>query len=351
MKYPPPTSLAMYLRRFYELDFPLLLRQSIGFAAKERLYKNQDFNTPIAQALSTVDPKNLKYVEEAREFRGRIENEKELPVWWHFSIVVRAGDKETLRARRAQVISLLKEIGSFGVPERRNLKAAFMRVSRQETSFHFNPFLPADPLEPVPEDQFEFCMGLLKLIAGPKLATPANEMAMRKGLAEFFNAYRMLLRNQQEQAPVPPLTLLTSILEMEIEHSELASAFELWTVGRRGELVNTGKDTLRSARYCYFDLRDLDGEPELMTAIVYVIFSKVYRDIADERLRPIQKRFVLDEAHRYITDPAFSHWIALLARTGAHWNIMLDLITKSLADLANPDQPCSKALIPNPKQP
>src|SRR5437867_7328709 len=310
MKYPPPTSLAMYLRRFYELDFPLLLRQSIGFAAKERLYRDQDFNTPIAQALSTVDPKNLKYVEEVRDFRSRIENEKELPVWWHFSVVVRAGDKETLRARRAQVISLLKEIGSFGIPERRNLKAAFfsllpghdrfylrrallgtanagdllsayvlyqgdsdpvdylqdrlhgvfaynpfctrerahhraicgptvggksffaikdllshlvvnptiwvvdlsasylelfellredmptetaiMRVSRQETSFHFKPSLLGDPQAEIPEEQFEFCMGLLKLIAGPKLATPANEMAMRKGLAEFFNAYRML---------------------------------------------------------------------------------------------------------------------------------------------------------------
>ena len=69
---------------------------------------------------------------------------------------------------------------------------------------------------------------------------------------------------------------------MELHQPDLASAFELWTVGRRGELFNTGKDTLRSARYCYFDLRDLEGEPELMTAIVYVIFSKVYRDIADE---------------------------------------------------------------------
>src|SRR5204862_8053244 len=80
------------------------------------------------QALSTVDPKNLKYVDEVRDFRGRSENEKELPVWWHFSIVVRAGDKDTLRARRAQVISLLKEIGSFGIPERRNLKAAFFSL-------------------------------------------------------------------------------------------------------------------------------------------------------------------------------------------------------------------------------
>src|SRR5262245_32269030 len=74
MKYPPPTSIAMYLRRFYEFDFPLLLRQAIGFAAPQKLYKQQDFNTPIALALSTVDPKNLKYVEEAKESRTRIEN-------------------------------------------------------------------------------------------------------------------------------------------------------------------------------------------------------------------------------------------------------------------------------------
>jgi type IV secretory pathway VirB4 component len=468
MKYPPPTSLAMYLRRFYELDFPLVLRQSIGFASKQRLFKQQDFNTPIAMALSTMDPKNLKYVEEVKDFRSRIENEKELPVWWHFSILVRAADKETLRIRCAEVISLLKEIGSFGITEKRNLKSAFfslfpghdrfylrksllgtanagdllsayvlyqgdkdpvdylqdrlhgvfaynpftsrerahhraicgptvggksffvikdllshlvvnpmiwvvdlsasyldlfellreempsetaiMRVSRHENNFQFNPFLVKDPDAPVPEEQFEFCMGLLKLMAGPKLTNPANEMAMRKGLAEFFNAYRILLRNQSERVPIPPMTLLSNILEMEIQHPDLASAFALWTVGRRGELFNTGKDTLQSARYCYFDLRDLDGEPELMTAIVYVIFSKVYRDIADENLRPIQKRFVLDEAHRYITDPVFSYWISLLARTGRHWNIMLDLITQSLADLDSPDQPWSKAIITNLKQ-
>ena len=87
-----------------------------------------------------------------------------------------------------------------------------------------------------------------------------------------------------------------------------------------------------------------------MTAIVYVIFSKVYRDIADENLRCVEKRFVLDEAHRYITDPAFSHWISLVARTGRHWNIMLDLITQSLADLDDPSQPWSKAIITNLKQ-
>jgi type IV secretory pathway VirB4 component len=258
---------------------------------------------------------------------------------------VRAGDKETLRTRCAEVISLLKEIGSFGITEKRNLKSGFfsilpghdrfylrksllgtanagdllsayvlyqgdndpvdylqdrlhgvfaynpftsrerahhrticgptvggksffvikdllshlvvnpmiwvvdlsasyldffellreempsetaiMRVSRHESNFQFNPFLLADPAAEVPEEQFEFCMGLLKLMAGPKLTNPANEMAMRKGLAEFFNAYRILLRNQSERVPIPPMTLLASILEMEIQHPDLASAFAL----------------------------------------------------------------------------------------------------------------------------
>ena len=64
-----------------------------------------------------------------------------------------------------------------------------------------------------------------------------------------------------------------------------------------------------------------------MTAIVYVIFSKVYQSTVDE-LRRVEKRFVLDEAHRYLTDEA-SHFDFLIVRTGRHWNIMLDIITQS----------------------
>ncbi|MCI0718327.1 MAG: hypothetical protein L0338_05055 [Acidobacteria bacterium] len=468
IKYPPPTSLALYLRRFYELSFPLVLRQSIGFCNKQRLYKEQDFNTPIALALSTVDPKNLQYVEEIKSFRSRIENEKEFPLWWHFSVLVRAKDKETLHSRQTQVMGLLKDIGSAGILEKRNLRPAFfstlpghdrfylrrsliasgnagdllsayilyrgdsdpvdyledrlhgvfaynpftsrekarhravcgptgggksffvikdilshlivnpmlwvvdlsnsygdlfeflreempsetaiMRVSKSQTSFHFNPFCVEDPSQPANDEQFEFCMGLLKLMVGRQLMTPANEMAMRNGLAEFFNGYRMLLRNQQQQTPIPPLTLLANIMQMEFNNPELASALKLWTVGRRGEMFNSGRDTLKSARYCYFDLRDLDGEPELMTAIVYVIFSKVYQSTVDESFRRVEKRFVLDEAHRYLTDEAFAFWISLIARTGRHWNIMLDIITQSLGDLDRPDQPWSRAIITNLKQ-
>ena len=462
VKYLPPSSVAMYLRRFYELGFPLVMRQAIGFVNKERLFKDQNFNLPIAMALSALDSKNLAYVDEVKAFRDRIENNKEFPVYWHFSILVRANDSDTLRVRRAEVVALLKEIGSYGVAESSNLQAgmlsmwpghdrfylrsslvltanvgdllsayvlypgdsspvdylqdrlqgvfaydpftsrekahhraicgptaggksffaikdlishlivnpmvwvvdlsasyldlfellqeempgetSIMRVSRENSNFAFNPFLIKDPRLPVSEEQFEFCMGFLKLMAGAGLCTPENESAMREGLKLFFHAYGTLLSSQVEQKPFPPLNLLVKIMKVKIRSSALSAAFSLWKEGWRGKLFNTGRDTLQSARYCYFDLRDLEGEPGLTTAVVYVIFSKVYRDIADERLRPVQKRFILDEAHRYIADPAFSFWIELLMRTGRHSNIMMDLITQSINDLQ------SNAILTNLKQ-
>ncbi|MGH9426687.1 MAG: hypothetical protein ACRD2L_10365, partial [Terriglobia bacterium] len=143
IKYPPPTSLALYLRRFYELSFPLVLRQSIGFCNKQRLYKDQDFNTPIALALAAVDHKNLQYVEEIKNFRSRIENEKELPLWWHLSVLVRAKDKETLRSRQTQVMGLLKDIGSFGILEKRNLRPAFFSMLPGHDRFYLRRSLIA----------------------------------------------------------------------------------------------------------------------------------------------------------------------------------------------------------------
>jgi type IV secretory pathway VirB4 component len=464
IKYLPPASVAMYLRRFYELGFPLIMRQAIGFVNKEKLFKKQDFNLPIATALSRVDTTNLAYAEEIMNFRQRVEQNKELPVYWHFSVLVRAKDEETLRNRRAEVSALLKEIGSFGMVENENgnlelgvisiwpghdrfyarhsliltgnaadlfsayvlypgdanpvdylqdrlhgifsyhpftqresahhraicgptaggksffaikdlishlienpmvwiidLSASYldlfellqeempsdtaiMRVSREESSFAFNPFLLDNPREPVSDKQFDFCMGFLKLMAGQQFNDAISQETMEKALKEFFASYRGLLANLRGNHAPAPLTILADMLKNETETRGLAAAFSGWTKGRRGKLFISGRDTIQKARYCYFDLRDLEDEPELTKAIVYVIFSKVYRDITDERVRSVQKRFILDEAHRYIADPAFSFWIEQIIRAGRHWNIMMDLITQSINDLQ------SNAILTNLKQ-
>ena len=57
-------------------------------------------------------------------------------------------------------------------------ETAILQVSRAETSFYFNPFMLADASARVTEEQFEFCVGLLKLMAGRELLTPANELTI-----------------------------------------------------------------------------------------------------------------------------------------------------------------------------
>jgi len=449
----PPTSFPLYLRRFSELGFPLVMRQAIGFADKEKLFKEQNRTVPIARMLSRLDSINRKIVEDIKGFQARIENNKELPVYWYFSVLALAGDKKTLRVRRAEIIGLLNEIGfkcfaeknylptsflsmlpghdrfyqrqqlmltahagdflstyvlhsgdsnpvdcfqdrSLGVftynpficGERTHCRAicgstsdgknffavkdlisclvvnpmvcvvdlsasysdlfellkeempvdtAIMRVSREDSNFAFNPFLLTDPYSGASEEQIEFCMGLLKIMAGSEFHDDESKDVMRKGLEAFFVACGILLRNckKEDVKPIQPLSLLSEIIETKLQHPELASALRRWTAGRRGELFNSGYDTVQRARYCYFDLCGMEGEPELATAIVYMIFSKVYGDIADESLRAVQKRLALDEAHRYITDPVLSDWIQRLTNADRQGNFMMDLITESVADI------------------
>jgi len=223
---------------------------------------------------------------------------------------------------------------------------AIMRVSREASNFAFNPFLLTDPYSDAPEEQIGFCMGLLKIMAGAEFHNDEGKDVMRKGLEAFFVACGILLQNWKNENVnlIQPLSLLSEIIETKMRHPELAAAFRRWTVGRRGELFNSGYDTVQSARYCYFDLRGMEGEPELAAAIVYMIFSKIYKEIANESLRAVQKRLVLDEAHRYIADPVLSDWIQRLTSADRQGDFMIDLITESIADIQ------SDAILANLKQ-
>ena len=86
LKYPPPSSLAMYLRRFYELHFPWCFGNRLG-SPEEKLYKEQDF-IPRSPWRFPPSTEKSEVCRRGKEFRNRIENDKELPLWWHFSILV-----------------------------------------------------------------------------------------------------------------------------------------------------------------------------------------------------------------------------------------------------------------------
>jgi len=470
MKYPPPGTVALYLRRFYELDFPFVLKQTFGFPDKQKLWKRMDFHKNIAYSLVQVDRNCELYVGETADFQKRVESEKELAVHWNLAIYIYAAGEDELKQRVMKVQNLLKEIGSAGIPERNNLKngylalvpgherfylrhslittanvgdllsaytlspgdrdpieyfqdrlqgvfaynpftsrekahhlcitgptgsgksftvnklllsalvtdpiiyvidlkrsfvelfdflreeapesTAVMSVSRQRTDFQFNPFLLQDLDAPVPEAQLNFCLGLLKIMIGGVLEADA-EWTVRQALELFFEKYRVLLRNQAEpgRAKVPPLTLLANTLERKVNRSGLANAVRLWTVGRKGEVFDTGRDTLHLAKYCYFDLADWQSDQALMAALVYSIFAKIYGDVTDEGKQRVPKYLFCDEAHLYLKEsPEMAAWIELLFRTGRHHHLLVGLVTQSIRDLIGDDLPWSKGIVENVRQ-
>ena len=128
LKYPPEVSRAMYLRRFYELPFPLILKQSMALVDKAKIKKSQEFRKNIATALSAADKKCALYVEECSEFQDRVERLKELPLWWTFVIQVEAAGEDELKDRVQQVLTLLKEIGAAGQEDQANLKLGYFAM-------------------------------------------------------------------------------------------------------------------------------------------------------------------------------------------------------------------------------
>jgi len=467
-KYPPQGSVAMYLRRFYELDFPLTLKQTFGFADKSKLWKTMDFYKNIAHSLSAVNKTCALYEEEIMDYQNRVESEKELPVHWNFAVVVYADNEDDLKVRVMRVCNLLKEIGSSGIQEKNNFKNAFfsmlpgherlylrhslittanlgdlfsaycldngdadpveyfqdrlngvfsynpftarenahhlavtgpigsgksfvvnklllsslindpifyvidlsrsftelfgflqeempadtavMSVSKSHTDFKFNPFLINDLDAPVPDHQFNFCLGLLKLMVGEDGVDSEIEWILSQGLDAFFQKYRVFLRNRSDDKPVPPLTLLANTLNRKVNRSAIANAVLLWTVGRKGEIFNSGRDTLRTAKYCYFDIQDMESDENLMVAVIYSIFSKIYADVADESKRSVQKYLFCDEAHRFLMRPDFAFWTDLFFRTGRHFNLCMGIVTQSVKDLIGDDLSWSKGVIENLKQ-
>ena len=469
VKYPPEATVGMFLRRFYELNFPLLIKQSFGFADKSKLWKKMDFDKNIANALAQVDKGCAEFVRQSREYQHRVENEKELPVWWTLTIYVHAASREELRERQQKVLNILKEIGSHGQVEENNFKNGYMSlfpgherlylrkslvatgnvgdlvnayvlnpgdsepveyfqdrlegvfaynpftsrlnahhmcitgptgsgksfsvnkllisnlvnnpyvyvidlsrsfseifeflreecpaetmigtISSRKNDFQFNPFLFDPERGPLPEDrQLQFSLNMLKLMIGREQITPDLEWDLLQCLQEFYRAYGMLLKNTPRNQPLPPLTLLADMLEVEAKKRSVANALRRWTVGRKGEVFNTGRDSLQLARYCYFDIQDMETDEELNSVVIFAIFAKIMGDITRDDQRSVQKILFLDEAHRFLKHEEFSFWTELLFRTGRHYRLMTGVITQSINDLIDDRCTWSKGIVENIKQ-
>jgi type IV secretory pathway VirB4 component len=128
VKYPPPSTCAFYLRRFFDLPKPFIMRQSFGFINFETFEKKMLFNRNIAMSLSSIDKASEKYVAEVSGFQDKVKSDKQIPAYWKYYIYVMGETAEACEKNSFAIIALLKELGSFGLQEVGNLRNAIFSM-------------------------------------------------------------------------------------------------------------------------------------------------------------------------------------------------------------------------------
>lgn len=281
---------------------------------------------------------------------------------WHMAITGPTGGGKSFMVNKMLLSSLVEDPFIYVIDLSRSFSEFFeflneelsddtsiLTVSKDETNFSFNPFILENPDGEISEQQMKFCEGLLKIMIGSNLINEGNRIILTDTLKQFFIQYRSILRNLRGRVPRPPLDVLIPVLEQNSDQREIPDALRYWREGRRGKLFNSGKDTISSAKYVYFDIRDMEGAEEEMSAIIYTIFNKIYSDITKPEFLDKPKFLFLDEAHRYLKNREFSFWIDLLIRMGRHFNLLVGIITQSINDLVT-EEDWSEGIVNNIKQ-
>ncbi len=229
-------------------------------------------------------------------------------------------------------------------------RTVILKYSDDGVDFTFNPFLVGDPGKGVDEFQFKFSENLLYLIVGKQNVQSQHRSLIRRALEKFYFEYCQLLKRVSE--PVQPLTLLHSIFKNMKNGRSIAESLENWLKGERAQILNTGRDNVRFARFCYFDLRDLDNRDDILAVIVFLIIHKLKKVIEDESLLEELKLLCLEESSVYLKRDEFKEVVDFFIRTGRTNNLNVMLISQSIDDFFDIDlagilQPWSNAIVNN----
>jgi type IV secretory pathway VirB4 component len=214
-------------------------------------------------------------------------------------------------------------------------ETAVFQYGDEAVDFRFNPFWLPDP-DKVEEGQVKYTENLLSLMIGKDLINGVGRSLIRQALDTFYFEYASLIKNGH--ADDPPLSLLYSIFNQKRNCRDIALALKNWTTGERGQILNSGHDRLRFSRFCYFDLRDLEGRGDVLKVIAYLLFHKVKQVIEDDRLLAVSKLLVLEEAAVYLKLEEFRDITGYFIRTGRTNNLILMAVCQSINDLLEFDK-------------
>ncbi len=115
----------------------------------------------------------------------------------------------------------------------------------------------------------------------------------------------------------------------------LSTALEAWTgEGLRGWVFDNADDTLTLADWQVLDLAGAAGKPELARALLYYLLHRLGRAITAPEELQRWKLLVVDEAWRFLADPAIGSYLVEGLKTWRKSNAGVILATQSPGDAA-----------------
>ena len=256
---------------------------------------------------------------------------------------------EFLKTESPELVSVQRYAGGDFQFNPLPLVWALQEKARQEADGTYHAVMSDGSYLPCPvEAAREFFEGWVSgLIAGDRaMLTPTEKNRLDRALkgsdasgnGGFLRNYEMQCRTYiktlaegREIEPPQPLTDFLTFIRNEAPDFE--DTIELWTRGKRGKIFDSGKDTLSQAKYCYFELEGIQGDPLLAAPFVSALMGSIWAQVTDPRNLRERKVIVIDEAWSFLSHPAFASSIDLMFRTIRKYNGFVVLATQTPQDI------------------
>jgi type IV secretory pathway VirB4 component len=205
-----------------------------------------------------------------------------------------------------------------------------MRIDNENVDLKFNPFqVDENGTGKVTEAQLSLCEGLLEIIIG-EAVNQGNRYLIRGSLEQFFEEYGEAVKHSSDV--IKPLDLLVTIIRDKFRDEKVEQAVRLWQEGDRGEILNSGVDNLSNRKYCLFDLKGIEDRPDILRVVVYLLFYKIDRMVADESLLAVPKILAIDEAKYYYDNRELAPLLDKYLRQGRKYHLCVIMNFQSIND-------------------
>lgn len=193
---------------------------------------------------------------------------------------------------------------------------SYLPVGVERQAFRINPFRLAPTAE---NRQFLFSFVSVLIGSGGYRVTGADERDLNRQIANVYEVEPGQRR----------LFTLANILNRNLRH-----ALEKWVEGGQyAALFDNVEDNLTFAEFQCFEFEGMERYPQALEPLLFYILHRASASIREPDLDTTFKIFVIDEAWRFLRDPAIRLYITEALKTWRKRNAAMILATQSSADL------------------